>query len=149
MYSRRFSPFEELEAIREQINQAFEPVVRTVVQEASAAAGALTIPLELVETPNEYKLRASLPGVDPEKIDVQATGKSLSISAEVNAPEYAKDEFVHLKELRVGKVRRTLEFDEAILTDRIQATYQHGILQLTIPKLEGKREQSIKVEIKS
>lgn len=145
MYSRRFSPFQDLETIREQINQAFEPMVRTVVQEA---APVLAIPFELTETSAQYVLKACVPGLAPDKIDVQATGKSLTISAEYPPREFSKDEYVHLREFRAGKVRRTLEFDENIITEGIQANYQNGILILTLPKVEAKKDQSIKVEIK-
>jgi HSP20 family protein len=145
MYRRQFHPFTDFENLREQINQAFEPMMRTVVQEATPV---FSVPFELVETSTGYTLKAVLPGVDPTKIDVQATGKSLSISAEYPEREYAKDEFVHLKELRVGKIRRTLEFDENIVTDDIQASYEFGILTLQIPKVAPNKEKTIKVEIK-
>lgn len=147
MYNRRFSPFQDLEAIREQINQAFEPMVRSVVQECRPAS--LGFPIELTESPVQYKLRASLPGIDPAKIDVQATDRTLSIAAEFLPAEYAEGEVVHLKELHVGKFRRSLELDESIEPDKIEASYNQGVLTLTIPKLQASREKSVKVDIKT
>lgn len=147
MYSRRYTPFEELESIREQINQAFEPVVRSFTHDPRNLSG--TFPLELTESPDFYTLRASIPGVAPERIDVQATHKTLSIAYEAEQPEAEKEAQPLLKEFRYGKYRRSLEFEAPIVSEDIQASYQNGILTLKVPKEGASRNKSVKIDVKT
>jgi HSP20 family protein len=145
MYSR-FSPFQQdMDALREHINQAFEPIVRTVVQEGRNVFSP--VPVELIESPTHFRLRASLPGVNPDTIDVHATPNTLIISVESNDTETKNDETVLLKEIFHGKLKRSLEFKDPIQTDGIQADYQLGILTLEIPKLQASAEKKVKVNI--
>lgn len=149
MYSRRLYPFDELEAIRNQINHAFEPVMRTFTQEPHSSTFLHSFPLELTESTSHYTLQASLPGVDPNSIDVQATPKSLNLSFERPAPTTEKEDILHLSEIRYGKFRRTLEFGSPVVSDEIQAEYHQGVLTLTIPKEGAQKEKTVKVNIKT
>jgi HSP20 family protein len=143
MLVRHFSPFEELETMREQLNRLFLDTPQTKSEERQQAYWRM--PVELSETDDAYELRAMLPGLDPDRIDVKVTGRTLTIEGELLPREIAKATHVHLSEVRYGKFRRTLEFGEAIQGDNIQASYQQGILTLNIPKTDEKKAIKIKV----
>ena len=62
--------------------------------------------------------------------------------------EQTKNERYHTSEFRYGKYQRTISFDEPVKTEESSATYDKGVLTITIPKVETKNKESKRLEIK-
>src|SRR5579884_3418221 len=105
------------------------------------------VPIDVEETPEAYQITASLPGWKPEDVNVTVQENTLTISGEYKPePEAEQPDTVwHLRERQMGSFRRTLTFAAPVDPDQAQATYEYGILTLTLPKAESARPKVIKL----
>ena len=104
------------------------------------------LPLDVWATDEAFTLRAYLPGVNVDDVDITFEGEELSISGSYPAAEeeveYTKHELYH------GKFARTLKFTVEINVDEIEATFENGILTLSVPKAEEVQPKRITVQAK-
>lgn len=108
--------------------------------------GGLGVSLDIYHTPEELVVKASLPGVKPEEVEITLTGDSLTLSGEVKGEEKVEREHYYCQERRYGKFSRTVSLPEGLKTDKAEATFEHGILTLHIPKAEEVKPKVIKVK---
>jgi HSP20 family protein len=113
------------------------------------AAGGMTramLPVNLFETADSYVFHASLPGVKPENLDIQVTGKELTIKGtfEVNTPENGNWLW---QGIPTGQFYETFTLPAEIDSANIQASYDYGILSVVLPKAEHVRPKNIKVNV--
>ncbi len=108
--------------------------------------GAAALPVELYETPDSYLLRAHLPGVAREDVNVEVEPNRISLWGERRAqtPEGAQ---ALLNTAVYGRFRFQQEFPAELQTDGVEATYRDGILEIRLPKAQPARPQTRKVEI--
>lgn len=101
---------------------------------------------DVEEKSDSYVVRADLPGVPKDKIDVRVQGNLVTISAE-NTVETADESKAWLRRERnyVG-FRRFIELPEPVLADKVQAQYTDGVLHLTVPKAHPVTEQKVTVQ---
>ena len=138
----RFSPMEDMSVLRDQINRIFDPLA---YQKETRSEVTHHLPIEVTETRSQYTVRALVPGVDPDQITLEATPKELVISYELQPPTLQENEVVHVNQFNYGKFTRRLAFPEAIISDRIDAHYANGILQITLPKQEHQDRKQITI----
>jgi HSP20 family protein len=110
-----------------------------------ADGGAMMLPLDITETENEFIVKASLPGVRPEDVQITAHGDTLTIRGEMKAEEERKDQHYHLRERRYGQFQRTVTLSTPISADKAQAHFENGVLTLILPKAEEAKPKQIKV----
>jgi HSP20 family protein len=101
--------------------------------------------IDVSQTPEEVRVKAELPGIDPKEIDITVEGDLLTLKGERKQEKEDKGEDYHLIERYHGTFSRTLRLPEAAETDKINATYKDGVLRLTIPK--RKEAQPKKIEV--
>ncbi len=99
------------------------------------------------ETENDYHIEVELPGVKKENVDIQVDGNVLTISGERKVRQEVKEEDYHRIESRYGKFSRSFTLPEKVDIANIQAEFENGILEVTIPKLKVDTS-SKKIEIK-
>ncbi len=107
------------------------------------------LPLDVVENEDGYLVKASIPGVDAEKLDVVLEDNVLTIKAEVQEEAVTENEQVHIRERRTGSFSRSLRFPMDVNGDEVTATYTNGVLQLNVPKAEAVKPKQINVNINS
>ena len=107
----------------------------------------LSIPVEIQEKDNEYKVKAELPGVKKEDLDIDIDKNHIIINAkkeeekEENTKSYRKSEF------RYGEFSRSVYFPMDIDVEKTNAKLEHGILKITAPKLEAKKKTNKKLTV--
>ncbi len=114
--------------------------------------GTRTLPLDVQEDDNAYFVYAELPGQNPDDIHVRFHDGVLTIEAE-NQYEHSENngnggengKRVLLHERRYGKFSRSVRLPEAISVDAIDASYENGVLTLTLPKAEEAKPKQITV----
>ncbi len=99
------------------------------------------------ETEENYHIEVELPGVKKENVDIKVDGNVLTISGERNVREAVKDEDYHRIESRYGLFSRSFTLPEKVDISKIQAGFENGILEVSIPKLKVDTS-SRKIEIK-
>lgn len=109
-----------------------------------AATAKMRLPLDIVASEEAFVITAYVPGVNPEQVEITFEGEELAIRGEFPKPE---GEFVK-RELYRGAFERRLSFNVPVNADAIEATYEHGILTLRVPKAEAVRPKQIKVVAK-
>ena len=104
-----------------------------------------SIPLDIVRDGDNININASLPGLQPDDIDVTIEGGVLTIKAETKVEEERKDGGYVVRELRAGSFHRSLRLPEHVDTDKVEPRYENGVLTITLPVAESKKAKHLKV----
>jgi len=105
------------------------------------------IPLDVVEEGDDLLIRASLPGVRPEDIDVSIEDHTLVIKAETKLEEERKEGGFLMQERRSGSFNRSLSLPDTVDTEKAKTLYENGVLTVTLPKAESKKAKHLKVAV--
>ena len=142
----RFDPFSEMLSLREAMDSLFENAMiapRGRSQESGAGWG---LPLDVTENADNIMVKASIPGVKPEDLEVTVHGDMLTIKGEMKADEEKKDERYHLRERRWGSFARSISLPVPVKADSVEADYDNGVLTLTLPKTEEVKPKRITIK---
>jgi len=101
--------------------------------------------LDLSETENELIVRAEIPGMKKEEIDIHLEGRLLTIQGEKKQKYEEKTENLHRVECRYGAFSRTLDLPADVDSEKVQATYKRGVLTLILPKTEKRTAKKIEI----
>ena len=104
--------------------------------------------VEMYEKADKFIVRAELPGIKKEEIDVSVVGDTLTISGERKAETEVKDEDYYRCELCYGKFSRSVGLPAAVDPAKVDASYGNGILEITLPKVEAAKPKRITVKTK-
>jgi HSP20 family protein len=136
--------------VREMVS--LRDVVGSLLQESFVRPGALLadggpamLPLDVSENDNEFIIKASLPGVRPEDVQITVHGDTVTIRGEMKAEQERKDEQLHLRERRYGVFQRTVRLSSPVRSDQARADFENGVLTLTLPKSEEAKPKQIKI----
>lgn len=145
----RWDPFADMVDLRRAFDRMFEDVrpVRFVPANGGATDGGY-FPVDLYETENDVVIKASLPGVKPEDIDISVTGDHLTLKAESKQETEEKGQNWYRRERRSGSFVRQFQLPTEVQADKAAADFEHGVLKLTLPKAEAVKPKTIKVEAK-
>ena len=91
-------------------------------------------PINIYENADGYSLRAEMPGIDPDTLDITITKNEIGLKGERKPPELAEGERYHRRERNFGKFSRVFTLPGNVDSDNIQAMFTNGILDLTIPR---------------
>jgi HSP20 family protein len=138
-----WQPFERMESLRRQIDQIFDEVRDRSTERETAWYPAI----ELIDTPDNLVLRAQLPGIDRNYLNIQVTRDAVLIEGDHPYPQQSETNQWFRSEFAYGKFSRLISLPVAIENDRVQAEFQDGILTLTLPKTEQERRRVVKVNL--
>jgi HSP20 family protein len=147
----RWTPFEDVVSLREAMDRLFEDsFVRPSRSTASNGGTAVErLPIDLYETEEELVLKARLPGVNPEDVEITVHESELTIQAELRS-DAVRDEATNWNwyrhELYHGRVGRRINLPSMIQADKAEATFHNGELRLVLPKAEEAKPHNIKVK---
>jgi HSP20 family protein len=143
----KWEPLSDLVSLRDAMDRLFEEsFVR--MRGLPTALGTEALAVDMYETADSVVVKTSVPGVTPEDIDITITGNTLTIKGESESEEKVEKANYIRQERRYGSFQRSVALPESIVADGAEATYEHGILTLTIPKAEESKPKTIKVETK-
>jgi HSP20 family protein len=150
--TRRLPYRTDFDLLRDQLEDLFEgslPSRMNGLLDGKSEERHGSIPLELTETDEAYKVRLLMPDLKQEDIKVKATQNSLRVEAEkkLNPPE--ESETIHFREFQYGKMLRSIELPNLIDAKAIEARYEQGVLNITLPKMEDEREKTVDIQIQT
>jgi HSP20 family protein len=105
------------------------------------------IPLDAVEEGDNLVLRASVPGVDPDDIEVTIEDGVLSIKGESKAETEDKVSGYLMRERRSGSFHRSIRLPETIDADKAESGYENGVLTITLPRIEAKKAKRLAITV--
>jgi len=141
-------PREALMPLRDAVNRLFE--------ESFIWPGRLEVftgrsfPVDVYETKDQqgFVIEASLPGAKPEDISISAMGDTLTITYATKGEEKVEKPNYVRRERYEGEMTRTITLPTQIDPEKVQATYEQGVLKLQVPKSEATKPKQIKVKVK-
>jgi HSP20 family protein len=140
-----WSPFSEFVSLRDAMDRL---VSDSFINPRSAAQGmfgsAMAVPASLYEKPDTYIVQVFLPGLNPEALDVQIKGETVFIKGDRQAPQFEGATQIW-SGIAYGHFEQAYTLPAAVAGDQSQASYEHGVLTLTLPKVAQARTQVIKV----
>jgi HSP20 family protein len=143
----RWDPFRNSSSLSNVMDRIFDdPFVRPYAWFAPLRKADLAI--DVYETKDDVVVKAALPGLKPEQVDLTITGNTLSIRGESKEENEVKEEDYVRKESRFGSFSRTVTLPDGLKGDKADATFENGMLTLRIPKSEEHKLKTIKVKAK-
>lgn len=103
--------------------------------------------LDVTENKDSITVKAELPGIKVEDIDIAVENNVLAISGEKKEEQEEKGESFHHVERRYGMFRRNIPLPATVDPQKINATYKDGILRVTLPKTESAKPRKIEVKV--
>lgn len=101
--------------------------------------------LNLYDDGESIVVRAEVPGMDPQELEINATGRALTIAGERKRPAVDEQASAHRRERGYGKFRRAISLPQEIDPDKVQASYKLGVLEVIMPKAEAAKPRKIEV----
>lgn len=135
-----------LRRFRSQMDRLFDSFFGLAPWEESMP-GSWTPDLEVADTGNEIVVKAEVPGLGPEDIDVRVTGSTLTLSGEKKEEHEERKEGYYRSERRFGSFFRTVELPAGARADAVTADYDKGVLTVRIAKTA--ETASKRIEIRS
>ena len=139
----RRDPFREMMSLRSAMDRLFDSAFFSTPWEWQPLSGEMS--LDVAETENEFLVKASLPGINPDDLEITLSGKTLTIKGEYKTEEEKEDVHYHLRERRYGSFSRSLSLPTPIVADAIEAKYESGVLTLHLPKTEEVKPKHITI----
>ena len=103
--------------------------------------------VDLYEDKDEIVVKAELPGMNKDNIEVNLTDHTLTIKGEKKKEEETKQENYYRSERSYGSFVRTLELPKEVYTDKVKANFKNGILEVRLPKTEEAKVNEIKIKV--
>lgn len=116
-------------------------------EELATHYGRLAPRLDFAETDKDYVLSAELPGMGEGDIEVTVSEGVLTLKGEKKEAKEEKKKSYYLSERRYGALRRSISLPEGVDQDKIAATFDKGVLTITLPKLPAKRKPVKKIAV--
>ncbi len=143
----RWEPFREMVSLREAVNRLFEDSFVRPMSGLLPFEGA-QLAVDIMDTKDDVIVKATVPGVKPEDIDVTVSGDTLAIKGEFKAEAKTEEANTIRQERRYGAFERTLALPTPIVADKAKAAFENGVLTLTLPKAEEAKPKVIKIKTK-
>jgi len=147
----RWEPFRGAISLREAIDRLFdESFLRPFGEDWMTLwpERGIGVPVDMYETDNEVVVKASIPGIKPEDVNITVTDDLLTIKGETKEEQEVERGSYHLRERRYGAFERCIRLPVPVKADKAEAVFQNGVLTLTLPKVEKARTKTIKVKVK-
>jgi HSP20 family protein len=144
---RPWRPFRELEEMERLLETPFTWPFRLWRRRPFEEVSWIP-PLDMYEKEDSFTVRMELPGVKPEDLDISVTGDTLTIKGEYKPPAEVKEKDYHYCEMCYGSFSRSITMPAAIDANKIEATYENGILEIHLPKAKAAKPAKIEVKAK-
>jgi HSP20 family protein len=139
----RWDPFRELTALQTEVNRLFSRMGGGDVTERQS----WTPSIDVIETDEDIKLKADLAGMDPKDISIEVQDNVLTVSGERRFQEEVKEDKYYRIERRYGSFSRSIALPQAVNEDKIEAKYENGLLEVSVPKAEIAKPKRISVAV--
>jgi HSP20 family protein len=143
----RWEPFGEMVSLGNVMDRLLED---SFVKWARPLDGGTATPsVDIFETAEKLGIRASLPGIKPEDIDISITPEGVVIKGETRDEKETKEENYVRRECHYGTFARTIALPQGLKVDKAEAIMENGILTLEIPRAEEEKPKTVKIKAKT
>ena len=100
----------------------------------------------MYQTNDEIIVKAALPGIKADEVQISVTGEALTLKGEVKQEDETQEKTYHIREQRWGAFERTIMLPTDVVADKAKADFEDGILTISLPKAEQVRPKTITVK---
>jgi HSP20 family protein len=146
----RWEPLREFSTLQNEVNRLFNTVFDAPAAQNNGGTMRRWMPaMDLVETESHFVLRADLPGLSEEDVNIEVEDRVLTISGERAAEHEASKEGYHRVERAFGAFSRALTLPEGVDAESVEAQFDRGVLEVRIPKPEQAKPRKITIAPKT
>jgi HSP20 family protein len=142
----RWEPAREMMSLREAMDRLFDDAFTRPL--GIAGNNWSVPPVDMYQTDDEVVVKAALPGIKSDEVQINVTGEMLTIKGETSQKEEVKEKAYHLREQRWGSFERSVALPVAVVADKAKAEFENGILTITLPKAEEVKPKTITIKSK-
>ena len=140
----RWDPVRELDSLQSDLNRLFDGFFQS--RTANGSASRRWIPaMDLAETEDQLVLRADLPGLTEDDVDIEIKDGVLTVTGERKAEHEEKSEGYHRVERAFGSFSRSLSLPQGIDAGAVSASFDRGVLEVRIPKPEERKATRVEI----
>jgi HSP20 family protein len=139
----RWDPFRDMMNLRRNMDRLFD---EAMTDSETWPQVTWDLALDVIENEDEYLVRASLPGLNPDDLEITYINNALTIKGEVKGENEVKESRYHLRERRYGSFARSILLPSNVSAEKIEAKYENGVLTLKLPKAEEAKPKKIDVK---
>jgi HSP20 family protein len=144
----RWDPYRELATVQDRLSRLVSDAYgRALPDDDVMARGAWMPAVDIFQNKQEIVLKAELPGLDRENIDLRVENKTLTLRGERKQQNEIKEEQYHRIERSYGSFSRSFTLPETIDTEKLRAEYKDGVLTVTMPIKEEAKPKQIQVQV--
>ena len=143
----KWNPFREMVALHEDMDRLFSRLDGGARENSMPGSQNWMLAMDVVETGDAIKLKASVPGIEPENIQIQVEDNVLTVSGERRFEDKVEDGKYTWLEQRYGSFSRSVTLPRWADSERIEASYRHGVLELTVPRREESKPRRIELKL--
>ncbi|HXQ33148.1 MAG TPA: Hsp20/alpha crystallin family protein [Anaerolineales bacterium] len=138
----RWEPAREMLTLREAMDRLFDDAF---TRPFSMRDGWSAPAIDMYQTDDEIVVKASLPGIKADEVQINITGDVLTLKGEVKHEEESKNKAWHIREQRWGSFQRLVALPTNVVADKAKAEFENGILTVTLPKAEEVKPKTITI----
>jgi len=143
----RWEPMRDMVTLRDAMDRLFdEAFTRPWFSDGGSGMGMPAV--DLYQTDDDVIVKVAVPGMKPEDVQISVTGDTLTVKGEIRQENDSKEKAYHIREQRWGSFERTITLPTAVRSDKAQAEFENGILNVTLPKAEDVKPKTITVKAK-
>jgi HSP20 family protein len=143
----RWDPLREMMIVRKSMDRVFDR--EDTLAPTSWKSFTWSVSLDVAESDDEFLVKASLPGINPDDLEITFSDNKLTIKGEVKEENKIDEAHYHLRERRHGSFSRSIKLPSGIEADKIVANYESGVLELRLPKIEEIKPKKITINTTS
>ncbi len=145
------SPLDGVAVLQNRLNSIFNDFASSngEQQNESLSAGNFIPPVDIYEDVHQLVLKLEVPGIPQDDLQINLENQTLTVKGERNFVKDEKEENFHRIERRYGSFVRSFTLPATVETDSAQATYENGVLSITLLKKEAAKPKQVKIEIGS
>jgi HSP20 family protein len=145
----RYEPFREFATMQDRINRVFRDFYAPEGQNESLTTTAFAPPVDVYEDEHNVTLKIEVPGIDEKDIDVRIENNTLTVHGERKFEKEEKEENYRRVERQYGSFTRTFTLPNTVDSEKVEASYDKGVLKIQLPKRAEAKPKQIKVNIGS
>jgi len=141
----RWEPAREMMTLREAMDRLFDDAFTRPL----SLRDAWSVPaIDMYQTDDEIVVKAALPGIKADEVQINITGEVLTLKGEMKHEEDKKEKAWHIHEQRWGSFERSVVLPTDVVADKTKAEFENGILTITLPKAEEVKPKVINIKAK-
>ncbi|HXF86210.1 MAG TPA: Hsp20/alpha crystallin family protein [Anaerolineales bacterium] len=142
----RWEPMREMMSLREAVDRLFDEAFTRPFR--LWGDGANLPAIDMYQTDDEVVVKAALPGLKPDDVQISVTSGVLTLRGEFKQQDEKKDATWHIREQHYGSFERSVMLPVEVQTDKAKAEFENGVLTITLPKAEAVKPKTITIKAK-